>query len=108
MDGCGIYHKIGTVFDVIGTLTVGNLCTAAGQKISKGRLLGIGTGYGKMSCQQDLCQSAHADAADTDEMDVNGFLKIYLIHNKNLLIKCDFLLLYTFLQQMGSISSAAI
>ncbi len=41
--------------------------------------------------KKDLSKSAHADAADTDEMDMKRFMKVYLIHN-NLLIYMLFLM----------------
>ena len=86
MDGCGVDHEIRTVLNVVCALTVINRGAAAGQKVGQGGLFGIRTGYGEMGCQQDLCQAAHADSADADEMDMNGLLEIYLIHSENLLL----------------------
>ena len=40
----------------------------------------IGTGYGEALLEQDLCQTAHADSADPDEMYMNRMGKINLVH----------------------------
>ena len=40
----------------------------------------VGTGYPETFGEQDLCQAAHADAADTNEIYMNGIVKINLIH----------------------------
>ena len=46
---------------------------------------GIGTGNPEIFFQKDLGKAAHADASDPDEMNMERFMKVYLIHN-NLLI----------------------
>ena len=45
----------------------------------------IGTGNPEIFFQKDLGKAAHADASDPDEMNMERFMKVYLIHN-NLLI----------------------
>ena len=37
------------------------------------------------SSRSNLSESAHADSANTNEMDGDRFMKVYLIHNDNLL-----------------------
>ena len=85
MYGCGVDNNfyvvcnIGSTLSVInpGTFFLKGLCQRAG--------FGIGTGNPEIFFQKDLGKAAHADASDPDEMNMERFMKVYLIHN-NLLI----------------------
>ena len=85
MDCCCINNHVHIIFDVGCTLSVVNYGTALFQGTGQRTGLGIGTGDLKIFFQKDLCEAAHADAADADKMYMDWFMKVYLIHN-NLLI----------------------
>ena len=85
VDRCCIDNHIDIILDVGSALSVidhsATFFQCAGQRAG----LGIGTGNPEIFFQKDLGKAAHADAADPDEMNMERFMKVYLIHN-NLLI----------------------
>lgn len=85
MDRCCIDNHIYIILDVGSALSVidhsATFFQCAGQRAG----FGIGTGNPEIFFQKDLGKAAHADASDPDEMNMERFMKVYLIHN-NLLI----------------------
>ncbi len=75
-DRRSVYNKINAVYNVIGTLSVKNLNAFLVEMACQIRFLGIGTGYGKSFLCQDLGETAHADAADADEVNVYRMFKV--------------------------------
>ena len=80
MHGCSVDHQVDVIGDVGCCLTVHNLRSGCCQMVSQLTLMGVRTADAKALPHQNLCQAAHADAADSNKMNSNGFLKIYLIH----------------------------
>ena len=57
----------------------------------------VGAGYAKALRQKDLCQAAHADAADADEVYVNGVVELNLIHNETSDHECKMAFSYAYI-----------
>ena len=93
MDCCCIDNDINRILNVGSTLSIVESCTLAFKKGGQRAFFRVGTGDGKALLQENFGQSAHADSANTNKMDGDWFVKVYLIHNKNLLIFAEELLL---------------
>ena len=85
MDRCCVDNHIDIIFDIGCTLSVVDDGTTFLECTCKRTGFGIGTGDTEVFLKKDLGKAAHADAADTDKMNMKRFMKVYLIHN-NLLI----------------------
>ena len=75
-----IYNSVDIVSNVLRPLPVDDLCAVGGELIGELGFMGIGAAYCESSLQQDLSQSAHADSADSDKVNVFWFIKIDMIH----------------------------
>ena len=80
MDRAGINDHIDIAGQVGGFLPVKYMGIIFLQRFGKRRRLDIGTGYLETFFEKNLCQSAHANASDTDEIYVAGMIKIYFVH----------------------------
>ena len=82
MDGGGIDHKLHIVFDVFRLLrpAVVDGGSLAFQAFGQRRAAPVRAGHGKAFGKQDLRKTAHADAADADEIDMDRTAEIYLIN----------------------------
>ena len=80
MDSCRIDNDLDRFFNIRSPLTIENLGSALFKRSGKRAFLSIGTGHCEVFLQQDFRKTAHADAADTDKMDMQWFVKVYLIH----------------------------
>ena len=80
MNRCGIDDHADVIGDILRLLSVENLRSHPFQVSCQVRPVGIRTADRKLVIQKNLCQAAHADAADADKMHSLRFLKIYLIH----------------------------
>ena len=85
MDGCCVNNNVNRVLDVGSTLSVVEGSPFFLEKSGQRAFLRVRAGDGESLFQKDLSQSAHADSANTNEMDGDRFMKVYLIHNDNLL-----------------------
>ena len=85
MDGCCVNNNVNRVLDVGSTLSVVEGSPFFLEKSGQRAFLRVRDGDGESLFQKDLSQSAHADSANTNEMDGDRFMKVYLIHNDNLL-----------------------
>ena len=85
MDGCCVDNNINRVLDVGSTLSVVEGSPFFLEKSGQRAFFCVGAGDGESLFQKDLSESAHADSANTNEMDGDRFMKVYLIHNDNLL-----------------------
>ena len=86
VNSCCIDNHLNRIGNIGGALTIVNFRTFAFQKTGQRAFFGIRTGNCKTFFKKNFSQSTHTDAADTNEMDGERFMKVYLIHNKNLLI----------------------
>ena len=80
MDGGGEHHGADTLGDIGRLLAVGDLRSPSLQMLCQLRLPGVRAADGKPLVHENLRQPAHADASDSDEMDVARMFEIYLIH----------------------------
>ena len=80
MHGCGVNHQVHIIGNIGCRLAIHHLCSGCCQMFGQLALMGIGAAHAKSLPHQDLCKAAHADTADSDKVNGNGFLKIYLIH----------------------------
>ena len=71
MNRSGINHQIDTVFDIFGFLSVENLCSGGSQPFGQVGFSTVRTRYRETTIQKNSSQTAHADAADSDEMYMN-------------------------------------
>ena len=85
VDRCCIDNHIYIILDVGSALSVIDHSATFFQCVGQRAGFGIGTGNPEIFFQKDLGKAAHADASDPDEMNMERFMKVYLIHN-NLLI----------------------
>ena len=90
MDGCCVYNNIYIILDIGSALSIVNHCTALLQCAGKRAGFCIGAGDPEILFKKNLCKAAHADAADSDKMNVKRFMKVYLIHNNLLIYVCCF------------------
>ena len=80
MNRGSVDHKVDVIGNVGCSLTVHHLCSGCCKMVGQLALMGVRAAHAKFLPHQDLCKAAHADTADSDKMNGNGFLKIYLIH----------------------------
>ena len=80
MDCCCIDNDINRILNVGSTLSIVESCTLAFKKGGQRAFFRVGTGDGKALLQENFGQSAHADSANTDKMDMKRFMEVYLIH----------------------------
>ena len=76
------------IFRFLG-LSVMDAGAPAFQKVCKGRAVPVGAGYPEAFLKKDFGKAGHADAADADKVNVDGMVKIYMIH-ENALPVCYF------------------
>ena len=80
MNGCRIDHKTGAFFNIGCALSVEDPGSFVRKSPGQRRFLTVRAGNGKSFFHKDLGESAHADPADSDKVDVNRILKLYLVH----------------------------
>ena len=80
VNSCCVYNSVDIVGNVLRPLPVDDLCAVDGELVGELGLMGIRAAYCESSLQQDLSQSAHADSADSDKVNMFWFIKIDLIH----------------------------
>ena len=80
VNSCCVYNSVDIVGNVLRPLPVDDLCAVGGELVGELGLMGIRAAYCESSLQQDLSQSAHADSADSDKVNVFWFIKIDMIH----------------------------
>jgi len=81
MDGSCINNNLNRIGNIGSALTIVDLCTFAFQKTGQGAFLGVRTGNCETLFQKYFSKSAHTDTANTDKMDRERFMEVYLIHN---------------------------
>ena len=80
VNGCGVNNDINAV-DYIGSLlAVKNNGTFIGEVIRERGLFVVRTGYRKSLFHEDFRKSAHADASDSDKVNMAWMIKINFIH----------------------------
>ena len=77
---CGIDNHVDAILDVLRSLSDIYLRAARLQVIGQLRTVCVRAGHSESLIHQNLCQSTHADTADSDEMDGFWFIKINLIY----------------------------
>ena len=76
MDGSCIDNDIDAGNNIGSFLSVEYGGTFGSKRTCEVGFLGIGSGDRKSFLEQDFCESAHADAADSDEMNVDRLIEI--------------------------------
>ena len=82
MDCSSIDDQINIVGDVFSFLSIDDRRAMMFKFFSNRRGFHIRTGDGKTAFKKDLCQTAHADAANTHKMDFYRTVKVNFIHIK--------------------------
>ena len=80
VNSCRVYNSVDIVGNVLRPLPVDDLCAVGGELVGELGLVGIRAAYCESSLQQDLSQSAHADSANANKVNMFWFIKIDLIH----------------------------
>ena len=80
VNSCCVYNSVDIVGNVLRPLPVDDLCAVGGELVGELGLVGIRAAYCESSLQQDLSQSAHADSANANKVNMFWFIKIDLIH----------------------------
>ena len=82
MDGGRVNHRLDPrlLLNVAGPLSVIHSGPLGLQPVGQLRLMGIRSRHRKSLVQQNLRQTAHADASNSNKMHMRPFAKIYLIH----------------------------
>ena len=80
MDRTGKYNTVDIIGNIPGTLSIKYIDPLSLQCFGKGALGTIGAGYTETGILKDLCETAHADTADTYKINGGGVIKVYLIH----------------------------
>ena len=70
MNGCCVNDKIDVIGDIFSTLTDRDMGTFGFKVMGKFAGFLVGTGDCKVSGEQNLCQRAHADAANADKVNM--------------------------------------
>ena len=84
-DGGRVDEAVDVVRDIGGGLGTGNLRAQGRQVFCDRGGRPVGAGNREVTVQQDLSQTAHADAADANEMDMYRLRKVNLKHRAPLL-----------------------
>ena len=74
-DRCCVNHQIYIVCDIFCSVAIVDMDAQAFQMFCHRTFLDICAGYSAATVNQDLCQTGHADAADTDEINMLIFFE---------------------------------
>ena len=76
----GKYDTIDIIGNIPGTLSIKYIDPLSFQSFGEGAFGTVGTGHTEAGILQNLCETAHADTADTYKINGRGVIKVYLIH----------------------------
>ena len=79
-DGGSINTKFYSILNILTALGNKDLDSQAFQVLSQRRGLGIRSGHGKMTIQQNFCQAAHGDSPYSDKVHPKWFVKMNIVH----------------------------
>ena len=81
MNGRGVNSALDAVGNIVRALSDGYRDPDLVQVVGDLGCGTVGTAHGKSAGLQELGKAAHADAADTDEVDASGCIQIKFKHN---------------------------
>ena len=80
VDRTGKYDTVDIIGNIPGTLSIKYIDPLSFQSFGKGALERSEPETRKPASLQNLCETAHADTADTYKINGRGVIKVYLIH----------------------------
>ena len=86
VNGRSVNHQVHIFLNIRSSLPNINSGAFGFQVFCQIGFFGIRTGNWEIFTQKYFRQSAHTDTADTDKVNMNGFMKINLIHNTESLL----------------------